>query len=240
MTAKETITVGAQNDRLERKTPERAVLDFGQAWAYAPAPEAADHVRIAPRYELFIGGKWVAPQSGAYFDTISPSTEQKLAEVAEADERDVAAAVESARHAYEKYWSKLRPIDRGKYIYRIARVIQEKARELAIVESMDGGKPIKESRDVDVPLAAAHFFYYAGWADKLPYAFPGRNPRPLGVAGQVIPWNFPLLMAAWKLAPRGVALRLLDPGELGAALPQLRPVVDVAVEADEAGDGDRG
>jgi aldehyde dehydrogenase (NAD+) len=201
MTAKETITVGAQNDRLERKTPERAVLDFGQAWAYAPAPEAADHVRIAPRYELFIGGKWVAPQSGAYFDTISPSTEQKLAEVAEADERDVAAAVESARHAYEKYWSKLRPIDRGKYIYRIARVIQEKARELAIVESMDGGKPIKESRDVDVPLAAAHFFYYAGWADKLPYAFPGRNPRPLGVAGQVIPWNFPLLMAAWKLAP---------------------------------------
>ncbi len=201
MAAKDTTTVGAQNDQLVRKTPERAVLDFGQAWAYAPAPEAADHVRIAPRYELFIGGKWVAPQSGAYFDTISPSTEQKLAEVAEADERDVATAVESARNAYEKYWSKLRPIDRGKYIYRIARVIQEKARELAIVESMDGGKPIKESRDVDVPLAAAHFFYYAGWADKLPYAFPGRNPRPLGVAGQVIPWNFPLLMAAWKLAP---------------------------------------
>jgi len=201
MTAKDTTTVGAQTDRQTRKTPEKAALDFGQAWGYAPAPEANDHVRIAPRYELFIGGKWVAPQSGAYFDTISPSTEQKLSEVAEANEQDVAAAVESARHAYEKYWSKLRPIERGKYIYRIARVIQEKSRELAIVESMDGGKPIKESRDVDLPLAAAHFFYYAGWADKLQYAFPGRNPRPLGVAGQVIPWNFPLLMAAWKLAP---------------------------------------
>jgi aldehyde dehydrogenase (NAD+) len=201
MTAKETTAVAAQTDRQTRKTPERAALDFGQAWAYAPAPEANDHVRIAPRYELFIGGKWVAPQSGTYFDTISPSTEQKLSEVAEANEQDVAAAVESARHAYEKYWSKLRPIERGKYIYRIARVIQEKSRELAIVESMDGGKPIKESRDVDLPLAAAHFFYYAGWADKLQYAFPGRNPRPLGVAGQVIPWNFPLLMAAWKLAP---------------------------------------
>jgi aldehyde dehydrogenase (NAD+) len=201
MTAKEKTALAVQSGELARKTADRAALDFGQAWAYAPAPEATDHARIAPRYELFIGGKWVAPQSGTYFDTISPSTEQKLSEVAEADERDVAAAVESARHAYEKYWSKLRPIERGKYVYRIARVIQEKARELAIVESLDGGKPIKESRDVDLPLAAAHFFYYAGWADKLAYAFPGRNPRPLGVAGQVIPWNFPLLMAAWKLAP---------------------------------------
>ncbi|HRI72707.1 MAG TPA: aldehyde dehydrogenase family protein, partial [Polyangium sp.] len=196
MTAKESTALVAKNDQLARKTPDRAALDFGQAWAYAPAPESPDHVRIAPRYELFIGGKWVAPQSGTYFDTISPSTEQKLSEVAEANEQDVAAAVASARHAYEKYWSKLRPIERGKYIYRIARVIQEKARELAIVESMDGGKPIKESRDVDLPLAAAHFFYYAGWADKLQYAFPARNPRALGVAGQVIPWNFPLLMAA--------------------------------------------
>jgi aldehyde dehydrogenase (NAD+) len=141
------------------------------------------------------------PHSGKYFDTTSPSTEEKLAEVAEADDKDVDSAVQAARRAYERYWSKLAPIDRAKYIYRIARAIQEKARELAIVETMDGGKPIKESRDVDVPLASAHFFYYAGWADKLAYAFPGRNPRALGVAGQVIPWNFPLLMAAWKLAP---------------------------------------
>ncbi|NUP11522.1 MAG: aldehyde dehydrogenase family protein [Polyangiaceae bacterium] len=178
-----------------------AALDFGAAWTYAPSPEATDHVRIEPRYELFIGGSWVKPLSGKYFDTTSPSTEQKLAEIAEADERDVDRAVQAARHAYEKYWSKMRPIDRGKYIYRIARALQEKAREFAIVESMDGGKPIKESRDVDVPLAANHFFYYAGWADKLRYAFPGANARPLGVAGQVIPWNFPLLMAAWKLAP---------------------------------------
>ncbi|MBK6520739.1 MAG: aldehyde dehydrogenase family protein [Polyangiaceae bacterium] len=178
-----------------------SALDFGSAWTYAPSPEATDHVKIDPRYELFIGGQWVRPQSGRYFDTISPSTEEKLAEIAEADERDVDRAVTAARHAYEKYWSKLRPIDRGKYIYRIARALQEKSREFAIVESMDGGKPIKESRDVDVPLAANHFFYYAGWADKLRYAFPGGNARPLGVAGQVIPWNFPLLMAAWKLAP---------------------------------------
>jgi len=178
-----------------------AALMFGDAWKYAPSPEARDHVKIEPRYELFIGGRWQPPSSGRYFDTVSPSTEEKLAEVAEADEKDVDIAVQAARAAYEKYWSKLRPLDRGKYVYRIARAIQEKARELSIVESMDGGKPIKESRDVDVPLAAAHFFYYAGWADKLEYAFPGRSPRPLGVAGQVIPWNFPLLMAAWKLAP---------------------------------------
>lgn len=174
---------------------------FGDAWTYAPAPEATDHVRISPRYDLFIGGAWRPPQSNKYFDTINPATEEKLAEVAEANEADVDLAVRAARDAYDKYWSKLRPIDRGKYVFRIARAIQEKARELAIVESMDGGKPIKESRDVDLPLAAAHFFYYAGWADKLDYAFPGRKIRPLGVAGQVIPWNFPLLMAAWKLAP---------------------------------------
>jgi aldehyde dehydrogenase (NAD+) len=181
--------------------PSPLGLAFGNAWTYAPSPEATDHVRLQARYELFIGGKWVAPHSGKYFATVSPSTEEKLAEVAEADEADVDAAVKAARHAYEKYWSKLRPLDRGKYIYRIARAMQEKARELAIVESMDGGKPIKESRDVDIPLAYAHFFYNAGWADKLDYAFPGRNARSLGVAGQVIPWNFPLLMAAWKLAP---------------------------------------
>jgi aldehyde dehydrogenase (NAD+) len=181
--------------------PARHALDFGSAWNYAPAPEAADHVRIQPRYELFIGGKWRAPDSKRYFDTVSPSTEEKLSEVAEANEKDVDAAVTAARSAYEKYWSKLKPIERGKYVYRISRALQEKARELSIVETMDGGKPIKESRDVDLPLAAAHFFYYAGWADKLEHAFPGRNARALGVAGQVIPWNFPLLMAAWKLAP---------------------------------------
>ena len=176
-------------------------LDFGRAWDYAPSPEATDHVRIAPRQELFIGGKWRAPRSNRYFDTVSPSTEAKLAEVAEADDRDVDDAVQAARHAYDRYWSKLAPSERAKYVFRIARAIQEKSRELAIVESMDGGKPIKESRDVDLPLAAAHFFYHAGWADKLDYAFHGRAWRPLGVAGQIIPWNFPLLMAAWKIAP---------------------------------------
>jgi aldehyde dehydrogenase (NAD+) len=172
-----------------------------QGWQYAPSPEAADHFRLKPRYELFIGGKWAPPKSGKHFTTINPATETVIAEVAEGDEADVDAAVKSARDAYEKVWSKMKPADRGKYVYRIARRIQERARELAVVESIDGGKPIKESRDVDVPLAAAHFFHYAGWADKLDYAFPGRRARPLGVAGQVIPWNFPLLMAAWKLAP---------------------------------------
>jgi len=176
-------------------------LDFGHAWDYAPAPEGTDHIKIQPRYELFIGGKWRAPKSGRYFQTISPSTEQVLSEVAEGNAADVDLAVKAARQAYEKVWSKMRPAERAKYIFRISRAIQEKARELAIVESMDGGKPIKESRDVDVPLAAAHFFYHAGWADKLDYAFHGRRHRPLGVAGQIIPWNFPLLMAAWKLAP---------------------------------------
>ena len=189
----------AQTGEIERK--KEAALDFGHAWDYAPAPEAADHVKIDPKYGLFIGGRWVSPRSGKYFQTISPSTEQVLAEVAEANAQDVDDAVKAAREGYEKYWSKMRAADRAKYIFRIARAIQEKARELAIVESMDGGKPIKESRDVDIPLAAAHFFYHAGWADKLDYAFHGRKWRPLGVAGQIIPWNFPLLMAAWKLAP---------------------------------------
>jgi aldehyde dehydrogenase (NAD+) len=178
-----------------------AALDFGRAWDYAPAPEATDHVKIAPRQELFVGGRWRAPASGRYFDTINPATEEKLAEVAEADERDVDEAVQAARRAYDRYWSKMRGSERAKYVFRIARAIQEKSRELAVVESMDGGKPIKESRDVDLPLAAAHFFYHAGWADKLDYAFHGRAWRPLGVAGQIIPWNFPLLMAAWKIAP---------------------------------------
>ena len=138
---------------------------------------------------------------GKYFESINPATEEKLTEIAEADARDVDRAVKAARRAYEKVWSKMPGRERGKYLYRIARIIQEKSRELAVLETMDGGKTIKESRDVDLPLVAAHFFYYAGWADKLKYAFPGRTPRPLGVAGQIIPWNFPLLMAAWKIAP---------------------------------------
>jgi aldehyde dehydrogenase (NAD+) len=186
---------------LEKEKKSEHALDFGKAWDYAPAPEASDHVKIDPKYGLFIGGRWVTPRSGKYFQTISPSTENVLAEIAEANAADVDDAVRAAREAYEKYWSKLRPADRAKYVFRIARAIQEKARELAIVESMDGGKPIKESRDFDVPTASAHFFYHGGWADKLDYAFQGRKVRPLGVAGQIIPWNFPLLMAAWKLAP---------------------------------------
>jgi aldehyde dehydrogenase (NAD+) len=184
-----------------RVRAERPRLEFAGAWDYAPAPESTDHVRLETRYGLFIGGKFVAPRSGRWFPTVNPATEQVLAEVAEADEADVDAAVAAAETAHRRYWSKLRPAERGKYVYRIARLLQEKARELAIVESMDGGKPIKESRDVDVPLATAHFFYHAGWADKLGDAFPGRAVSPLGVCGQIIPWNFPLLMAAWKLAP---------------------------------------
>ena len=170
-------------------------------WQLAPAPESKDHITIKPQYELFIGGKWVKPKSGKYFDTINPATEQKLSSIAEANEADVDAAVKAARKAYEGPWGRMPASERAKYIYRIARLMQEKARELAVIESMDGGKAIRESRDIDIPLAAAHFFYYAGWADKLKYAFPGRSISSLGVAGQVIPWNFPLLMASWKLAP---------------------------------------
>jgi aldehyde dehydrogenase (NAD+) len=175
-------------------------LNFATDWTYAPAPETAK-VQIAPRYDLFINGEFVAPAEGRSFDTINPATEKKLAEVALASGADVDRTVKAARRAYDKVWSKLPPRERGKYIYRIARLLQERAREFASIESMDGGKPIRESRDVDIPLAAAHFFYYAGWADKLEYAFPGKRPMPLGVAGQIIPWNFPLLMAAWKIAP---------------------------------------
>ncbi|MGI8955613.1 MAG: aldehyde dehydrogenase family protein [Chthoniobacterales bacterium] len=181
--------------------PEDRRLNFGERWAYAPAPERSDYIQIKPRYSLFIDGKFRAPHSGKYFDSINPATEGKLAEIAEADAHDVDLAVKAARRAHRKVWSKVPGRERGKYLYRIARLIQEKARQLAVLETMDGGKTIKESRDIDLPLAAAHFFYYAGWADKLQYAFPGRTPRSLGVAGQIIPWNFPLLMAAWKLAP---------------------------------------
>jgi aldehyde dehydrogenase (NAD+) len=170
-------------------------------WEYAPAPESTDIVKLRDRYGLFVGGAFVEPASGRWFTTISPSTEEPLAEVADAGEEDVGLAVKTAGEAFETTWRDLPGRERAKYLYRIARALQERSREFAVLESMDGGKPIKESRDVDVPLAAAHFFYYAGWADKLEYAFPGRLPKPLGVAGQVIPWNFPLLMAAWKLAP---------------------------------------
>jgi aldehyde dehydrogenase (NAD+) len=182
-------------------TQAGVTLNFATDWKYAPAPESASHVKLAPRYDLFINGKFTPPARGDYFDTINPANEKKLAEVASATGRDVDKAVTAARTAYDKTWRKMSPRERGKYIYRIARMIQERARELAVIESMDGGKPIRESRDVDVPLAAAHFFYYAGWADKLDYAFPGKRPTSLGVAGQIIPWNFPLLMAAWKIAP---------------------------------------
>jgi aldehyde dehydrogenase (NAD+) len=181
-------------------TAQSVSLNFATDWKYAPAPETAK-VQIQPKYDLFINGKFVAPAKGQYFETINPANEKKLGEVALAGPEDVDKAVKVARKAFEGPWSKLPAKERGKYIYRIARMIQERARELAIIESMDGGKPIRESRDVDVPLAAAHFFYYAGWADKLEYAFPGAKPQAVGVAGQVIPWNFPLLMAAWKIAP---------------------------------------
>jgi aldehyde dehydrogenase (NAD+) len=176
-------------------------LNFGNKWDYAPAPEDSKNYVIAPRHELFINGKFVAPRSKKYFASVNPATEQTLTEIAAGNAADVDSAVKSARRAYEKVWSKMPGRERGKYLYRIARIIQEKARELAVLETMDGGKTIKESRDVDLPLVAAHFFYYAGWADKLQYAFPGKTPEPLGVAGQIIPWNFPLLMAAWKIAP---------------------------------------
>ncbi len=176
-------------------------LAFDSGWDYAPAPESTDHVSLEKRYGLFIDGEFVAPQKGRYFDSINPATEEKLSRVAEAGAADVDRAVKAARRAYRNAWSRMKPAERGKYIFRIARIIQERAREFAAIESLDGGKPIRESRDVDIPLAAAHFFYYAGWADKLEYAFPGRGVRPLGVAGQIIPWNFPMLMAAWKIAP---------------------------------------
>ncbi len=176
-------------------------LRFDTDWKYSAAPESTDHIRVDSQYELFIGGKFIAPGARQYFESINPASEKVLARVARADRGDVDRAVIAARRAYDRSWSKLRPAERGKYLYRIARMLQERAREFAAIESLDGGKPIRESRDVDVPLAAAHFFYYAGWADKLEYAFPGRRATPVGVAGQIIPWNFPLLMAAWKIAP---------------------------------------
>ena len=170
------------------------------SWSYASAPENTDHIVLKEQYDLFINGEFIKPDSKKYFKSINPATGEVIASISEANKKDVDLAVASARKAF-KSWSKIQPKERAKYIFRIARMIQERAKEFAIIESIDGGKPIRESRDVDIPLAASHFFYYAGWADKLEYAFPNKTPKPLGVAGQIIPWNFPLLMAAWKIAP---------------------------------------
>jgi len=176
-------------------------LDFGAAWEYSPAPESRDHVAIKPRYDLFIDGEFVPARAARTFPTVNPATEEVLSEVAAAGPEDIDRAVRAARRAYAGVWARTTPAERAKYLFRIARIIQDRARELAVLETLDGGKPIRESRDLDIPLVAAHFFYHAGWADKLEYAFPGRRARPLGVAAQVIPWNFPLLMLAWKVAP---------------------------------------
>ena len=172
-----------------------------ESWEYAPSLEGTSHIQLKKKYDLFIDGKWVKPKSGKYFASVNPANEEILAEVAHANEEDVDQAVKAARKAYTEVWSKLAPSERAKYIYRIARLMQERAREFAVIETLDTGKTIRESRDIDVPLACNHFFYYAGWADKLAYAFPNRKIDSLGVAGQIIPWNFPLLMAAWKIAP---------------------------------------
>jgi acyl-CoA reductase-like NAD-dependent aldehyde dehydrogenase len=179
----------------------RAAAAPGPVIDYAPSIESDRIVSIAPRHELYIGGRWVAPAEGRYFASLNPATLQPLSDVAEAGAQDIDAAVRAAKRAYDRTWSKLSGRDRGRYLFRIARLIQERARELAVLETLDNGKPIRESRDIDIPLVAAHFFYYAGWADKLGYALPGAKVAPLGVAGQIIPWNFPLLMAAWKIAP---------------------------------------
>jgi len=170
--------------------------------SYAPAPESTAPVTLRECYGLFIGGEWTASEDGSFFSTQNPATEEKLAEVTQAGPADVDRAVRAARRGYEKYWRKLRPAERAKYVYRIARALTERSREFAILETMDGGKPIRESRDFDVPQAAAHFFYHAGWADKLVWAVQGTDRcRPLGVVGAIVPWNFPLLIAAWKIAP---------------------------------------
>lgn len=170
-------------------------------WVLDPAPEDRSQAFIAPHYDLFIDGRFQKSSKGSRFKSINPADESILSEITESTSADIDKAMQAARKAYQGPWGKMKGSERGKYLFRIARMIQEKARELAVIESLDGGKPIRESRDIDVPLAAAHFFYYAGWADKLDYAFPNKKPRSLGVAGQIIPWNFPLLMAAWKIAP---------------------------------------
>ena len=176
-------------------------LKYNGKWDFSPSIESIENLSIQKEYQLFINGQFQQPLAKKYFSSINPSNEQQLSRIAKAESEDVDMAVKSARAAFNGQWGKISGKERAKYIYRIARLIQEKSKELAIVETLDGGKPIRESRDIDIPLAAAHFFYYAGWADKLEYAFPNRFPKPLGVVGQIIPWNFPLMMAAWKIAP---------------------------------------
>jgi aldehyde dehydrogenase (NAD+) len=193
---KKTVRVRAQSTL--PPVPARELL-FGSLWEYDPAPESAP-AHIDLRYHHFINGKPTPPKSRKYFDSISPRDEAKLTEIADGGQADVDAAYAAATAAFPA-WSALPGAERGKYLFRIARLLQDRSREFAVAESLDGGKPIRESRDFDVPVAAAHFFYHAGWADKLEFLAPGRSPRPLGVVGQVIPWNFPLLMLAWKLAP---------------------------------------
>ena len=181
--------------------PAAPALEFGDLWPYDPAPETAEP-GIKPQYGLFIDGEEVAPKSGKYFDSINPATEAVVARIPQAGKEDVDDAYRAAQAAFDGAWGRMPGAERGKYLFRIARLLQDRAREFAVAETLDGGKPIKEARDFDVPVAAAHFFYHAGWADKLEYAFPGpRRARALGVVGQIIPWNFPLLMLAWKLAP---------------------------------------
>ena len=175
--------------------------ELNDNWDYSSSLEAINHIQLKKKYNLFIDGKWIAPSKNKYFKTINPANEETLAEIASASKEDVDLAVKAARKAYTNVWSKMPASERAKYIYRIARLMQERAREFAVIESLESGKTIRESRDVDIPLACNHFFYYAGWADKLDYAFPNRKIESLGVAGQIIPWNFPLLMAAWKIAP---------------------------------------
>ena len=187
------------SSRLTEVERRKSATPAPKSWDYAPAPESRDVVTLRERYGHFVGGEWLEPSET--YTTISPATEEPLAEIGQATAAEVDLAVGAARDAFANGWSKLPGSERAKYLFRIARILQERAREFAVLESLNGGKPIKESRDVDLPLAAAHFFYYAGWADKLEYAFPNRRPRPLGVAGQIIPWNFPLLMLSWKIAP---------------------------------------
>jgi acyl-CoA reductase-like NAD-dependent aldehyde dehydrogenase len=195
---KQTSTAGDLSDSQPARAGSRS--DKSGKFEYAPAPESRSIVDLRSSYGIFVNGEFV-DGNGHAFKSVSPATEEVLAEISEADENDVDMAVKAARRAYSRVWSRMSGAERAKYLYRIARILQERARELAVLESLDNGKPIRESRDVDVPLVAAHFFYYAGWADKLEHAGFGPNPRPLGVAGQVIPWNFPLLMLAWKIAP---------------------------------------
>lgn len=190
-----------QTSKQKTEDVSKALQNPETIFEYAPSLEATDIVKIEKQNQLFIGGKFVKPSGNKYFPTYNPATGEVLAEIAEANAKDVDLAVKAARKAYTTTWSKMSGKERGRYLYRIARIIQERAREFTVLETLDNGKPIRESRDIDIPLVAAHFFYYAGWADKLDYAVPGKKVKPIGVAAQIIPWNFPLLMAAWKIAP---------------------------------------